>query len=127
MRLHPREQLSNRASLNIAVAVSDIWDKHDLDYGTILATLTTVQTHYLRQMTFVEGANSDLLLDPTQMHLPEVAAMALEIRTAIDQEALTLGETLRCINEQMASAIKYIIREERHPGNPDAPGGLAMP
>lgn len=126
MRLHPREQILNVAHLNIAIAVNSIWDKRELDYGTILATLTAVQTHYLHQMTFVEGANSDLLLDPTQMHLPEVAAMALEIRAAIDQQALTLGETLRCINEQMASAIKYIIREERHPGNPDAPGGLAM-
>lgn len=126
MRVHPRESLANLASAKVAVAMLKIWDKHDLTYETILTTLTGVQTHYLWQIAIAEGARSDLLSNPNGMHMPE-EAMAMEIRAVIDQQVLTPGEILRCLNEQMASAIKYVIREERHPGKPDMPGGLEAP
>lgn len=126
MRIHPRESLANLASAKIAVAVLKIWDKHDLTYEFILTTLTGEQAHYLRQMAIAEGATQDRLSKPNDMPLPE-EAMEMEIRAVIDQQALTPGEILRCLNEQMASAIKYVIREERHPGNPDVPGGLEAP
>jgi hypothetical protein len=41
---------------------------------------------------------------------------------------LTDGETLATISDvlggEVATLAKYMIRAERHPGNPDTPGGL---
>ena len=41
---------------------------------------------------------------------------------------LTPGEGIRVVSEilynELASIAKYMIREERHPGKPDMPGGL---
>lgn len=45
------------------------------------------------------------------------------------QEDLTEGEFLKVVTSELSDAIqtraKYMIREERHPGSPDKPGGLA--
>lgn len=45
------------------------------------------------------------------------------------QNELTDGEYLRVITEELTTEwsrqAKYVIREERHPGDPDMPGGLA--
>lgn len=44
------------------------------------------------------------------------------------QKELTTGEYLRVLAEQFGNGVgsiaKYMIREERHPGKPDMPGGL---
>jgi len=44
------------------------------------------------------------------------------------QKELTPGEYLRVVagklSDTWGSTAKYIIREERHPGEPDKPGGL---
>ena len=41
---------------------------------------------------------------------------------------LTPGEGIRVVSEilysELSSIAKYMIREERHPGKPDMPGGL---
>lgn len=46
----------------------------------------------------------------------------VEIRDSYD---LTNGECLRIIANILSTDAKYIIRAERHPENPDMPGGLA--
>jgi hypothetical protein len=44
------------------------------------------------------------------------------------RDELTQGEFLRVVTEELADAwsmaAKYMIREERHPGQPNKPGGL---
>ena len=44
------------------------------------------------------------------------------------RDELTQGEFLRVVTEELADAwglaAKYMIREERHPGDPNKPGGL---
>jgi hypothetical protein len=64
-----------------------------------------------------------------------VAEMKSRLVTALhhvlyDKEAaLTPGETLRIVadvfGDWLSSRAKYEIRQERHPDNPEKPGGLA--
>jgi hypothetical protein len=51
----------------------------------------------------------------------ELAAAVSEI---IKKYELTYGELWSVLNEVEASWIKYCIRDERHPDDPDKPGGL---
>lgn len=45
-------------------------------------------------------------------------------RVLYDAE-LTFGEQVRVLSSLLSSAAKYAIRAERHPDDPDYPGGLA--
>jgi 3-polyprenyl-4-hydroxybenzoate decarboxylase len=127
MKIHPRERISNVSGAEIVMAVHGIWDKHDPTYATILAALSSVQDYYIREMAKAETATTVVpsTTAGVDTSLPgDATSMAMEIRAVINQHELTNGEILRCLNEQMASMIKYVIREERHPGQPDLPGGL---
>jgi len=70
-----------------------------------------------------------------KIHPREAAVKAAElditkaITKAIEDHKLTRGEELRVVNSAamgwIAAIAKYEIREERHPEEPDRPGGLA--
>jgi hypothetical protein len=70
-----------------------------------------------------------------KIHPREVAVKAAEldikraIEEAVKKHGLTSGEELHAVNAAasgwIAGIAKYAIREERHPGEPDRPGGLA--
>lgn len=48
----------------------------------------------------------------------------LKIRKAFIDSELTYGEAIKVISDILANWAKYIIRAERHPDDPDKPGGL---
>lgn len=125
MRIHPRETLTNLAASKIHMAVLAIWHKYDLTYAVILTTLASVQAHYLREMSLAEKDIPEVTLAQDQEQFPGACTtIAMEIQEIIGQHGLTHGEILRCLNEQMGSMIRYVIREERHPEQSDLPGGL---
>lgn len=47
------------------------------------------------------------------------------ILAAVQAHGLTNGELSSILAEEIASVAKYQIRAERHPNDPDKPGGLA--
>jgi hypothetical protein len=51
--------------------------------------------------------------------------LAIALLNIVENNDLTYGEIHSIINDEQSSWIKYQIREERHPNNPDKPGGLA--
>lgn len=55
----------------------------------------------------------------------ELRGLVLEV---VQKHELTEGEALRVVFAALGSwvqmAAKYMIREERHPGQPDKPGGF---
>lgn len=46
------------------------------------------------------------------------------ILKAVEKHDLTYGEIVMILGGELQSFAKYQIREERHPGDPDARGGL---
>lgn len=52
----------------------------------------------------------------------EIAQFVLDIS---EKYGLTDGEYLKILSENLSNTAKYMIREERHPGDPDAKGGEA--
>lgn len=51
------------------------------------------------------------------------------IHAVMEQHDLSLGEAIRVVSttlgDWLGSMAKHMIRDERHPGEPDKPGGLA--
>jgi len=52
------------------------------------------------------------------------AAIAEAILKASEEHDLTYGELTAILAGELASVAKYQIREERHPDEPDKPGGV---
>ena len=126
MRIHPREQLLNQAGLDIFRAVSDVFNKRDLTYPQAIKALVRAQEHFLQEMVVQEGAACPATPScEKEDQVDDFSTMVREICAALEPHGLTHGEILRNLNEHAASMIKYVIREERHPGHPEMPGGLA--
>lgn len=61
-----------------------------------------------------------------KMHRREliVNKAAVEVQDVFMRHNLRFGERVRICADILSSIAKYIIREERHPNDPDMPGGL---
>ena len=51
--------------------------------------------------------------------------LAEALAGVINKYDLTYGEIFGLLAEQMGEWARYCVRDERHPGQPDKPGGLA--
>jgi len=64
-------------------------------------------------------------LHPRVMLYQEARAdIGCALALAIGRHELTHMELVSILNEEMAAWIKYGIRSERHPDDPEKPGGL---
>jgi hypothetical protein len=61
------------------------------------------------------------------VEIQEVAGEAVgnELAYQVRDCALTYGEVYSILTDVRATSLKYFIRAERHPDDPDKPGGLA--
>jgi len=55
---------------------------------------------------------------------PAGAAIILKVSVVTDEYDLTETELAKILNEQMASVIKYRLRAERHPEDPETPADV---
>lgn len=61
-----------------------------------------------------------------EMHPREdvVRSAELDINDMIINRGLTHGEVVRVLSNALGFTGKYMIRDERHPNDPDKPGGI---
>ena len=52
------------------------------------------------------------------------AAIIFKVSEVTDEYDLTETELAKILNEQMASVIKYMLRAERHPEDPETPADV---
>lgn len=121
LQIHSRELAAQRAAASFNIGFLDTVSD-ETDFAVIFQAINTLVACVTANM--VDDAPP--LEWPGKEGSPKYAFKAGQVLAAIAVEGnLTHGEMLLALHDAQASLIKSLIRSERHPNNPDMPGGLA--
>lgn len=129
MRIHKREMIVNKAEAKFGVDAS----KHFIaigvvEYADAYFVFNEIERYWIaaarRELSEVEAAtewpNYSLPEDPFSSSLQALGDM---FAASVAENQLTYGEIARILSTVRSSKAKYHIRAERHPEDPDKPGG----
>lgn len=126
--MHPRVMLLQNASCEFAVFWAKLQRKNNIktyEHGFLI--LNRIEKFWIEAS--MEGWSTH---QACEKWLEKVTAEEVSEREAGDELAylvrdcgLTYGEVFSIFSEVRATSVKYYIRAERHPDDPDKPGGLA--
>lgn len=131
MQLHPRVMPVQMAEGSFGVAWATVLPKHGInDYGDSYLIWSQIDRFWIdsaRQGLSRKAACSAWADQDTSKFLfPEATAeVGAEFARIVKEFKLTFGEAYGVLLNARSSDIKYHIRQERHPKNPDKPGGCA--
>lgn len=120
MRLHPREIHTQQAAGRFRMGFSNLISgetEFSVELEAISALISCVALSMKEDTPSVKW--------PKKEGSPKFAFEAGQLMESIATEiGLTHGEMLSALNDVLSSTTRHLIQAERHPENPDSPGGL---
>lgn len=131
MRLHPREMPVQEASALFKMRWLELDQSSARTFAAINLAFNAIDLFWieadLNEMKVKDAADT---WDGFPLNtLPEALRdftrnVGRELVGAVMKNDLTYGEIMKIISDERLSSAKYHIRSERHPNEPDRPGGL---
>lgn len=130
MRIHKREMIVNKAEAKFGLDASNHFIAVGVvKYADVYFVLNEIERYWIaaarRELSVAEAAtewpNYSLPEDPLSSSLQTLGDM---FAASVAGNQLTYGEIARILSTLRSSEAKYHIRAERHPEDPDKPGGV---
>jgi antitoxin component of RelBE/YafQ-DinJ toxin-antitoxin module len=118
LRLHPRYFTVAEATNTLRLTFLKIEERLDLTIDRVIGILLQIATE-TNKAEELKDRNYPIGLDEVGEEFFK------ELKKTEEKYGLTQGESLRILLEATANEVKYLIRHERHPNNPDKKGDEA--
>lgn len=130
MRIHKREMIVNKAEAKFGLDASNHFIAVGVvEYADVYFVLNEIERYWIaaarRELSAAEAAtewpNYSIPEDSLSSSLQTLGDM---FAASVAGNHLTYGEIARILSTLRSSEAKYHIRAERHPEDPDKPGGV---
>lgn len=118
LRIHPRYFKVAEATNGLRLTFLKIEERLDLTLDRVIGILLQIATE-TNKVEDLKNRNHPINLDEVGEEFFN------ELKKTEEKYQLTQGESLRILLEAAANEVKYLIRLERHPNDPDKKGDEA--
>ncbi|WP_315922403.1 hypothetical protein [Mesorhizobium sp. SP-1A] len=130
MKIHKREMIVNKAEAKFGLdSSSHFIEIGEMEYADVYFVFNEIERYWIaaarRGLSETQAATEwptySLPEDPLTSSLKMLGDV---FATSVAENQLTYGEIARILSTLRSSKAKYHIRAERHPEDPDKPGGV---